>query len=227
MVIAAIGVALGVVLVPVIYATIALHAALGSLGMASIWGLYVVPLLVATRVMRRPWAALLTSLLVPLVQLPFGPGGWIMLLLWLPAGLACEAPFFLTRYRSLGLPTLMVAGALASLAFIAHMYLFIGFFDLALGVQVALVAVPLPSGALLGGVPAKLLSDQLHMRRRSWETAGDSGSRGKKKKKKKNKSNTQILPACGKKQMKKNKTGDGTEKKKNVGGRRAVLIAYP
>ena len=113
MVIAAIGVALGVVLVPVIYATMALHAALGPLGMASIWGPYVVPLLVATSVMRRPRAALLTSLLVPLVQLPFGPGGWIMLLLWLPAGLACEVTFFLTRYRSLGLPTLMVAGALA------------------------------------------------------------------------------------------------------------------
>jgi energy-coupling factor transport system permease protein len=161
MVIAAIGVALGVVLVPVIYETMALHATLGPLGMASIWGLYVVPLLVATRIMRRPGAALLTSLLVPLVQLPFGPGGWIMLLLWLPAGLACEAPFFLTRYRSLGLPTVMVAGALASLAFIAHMYLFIGFFDLALGVQVALVAVPLLSGALLGGVPAKLLSGAL------------------------------------------------------------------
>jgi energy-coupling factor transport system permease protein len=161
MVIAAIGVALGVVLVPVIYATMALHTALGPLGMASIWGLYVVPLLVATRVMRRPGATLLTSLLVPLVQLPFGPGGWIMLLLWLPAGLACEVTFFLTRYRSLGLPTLMVAGALASLAFIAHMYLFIGFFDLALGVQVALVAVPLLSGALLGGVPAKLLSGAL------------------------------------------------------------------
>jgi energy-coupling factor transport system permease protein len=158
MVISAIGVALGVVLVPVIYATMALHAALGPLGMATIWGLYVVPLLVATRIMRRPGAALLTSLLV---QLPFGPGGWIMLLLWLPAELACEVPFFLTRYRSLGLPTLMVADAMASLTFIAHMYLFIGFFDLALGVQVALVAVPLLSGALLGGVPAKLLSGAL------------------------------------------------------------------
>ena len=76
MVISAIGVALGVVLVPVIYATMALHAALGPLGMATIWGLYVVPLLVTTRIMRRPGAALLTSLLVPLVQLPFGPGGW-------------------------------------------------------------------------------------------------------------------------------------------------------
>jgi hypothetical protein len=41
MVIAAIGVALGIVLVPVIYATMALHAALGPLGMGSIWGLYV------------------------------------------------------------------------------------------------------------------------------------------------------------------------------------------
>jgi hypothetical protein len=76
MVISAIGVALGVVLVPVIYATMALHAALAPLGMATIWGLYVVPLLVTTRIMRRPGAALLTSLLVPLVQLPFGPGGW-------------------------------------------------------------------------------------------------------------------------------------------------------
>jgi energy-coupling factor transport system permease protein len=161
MVISAIGVALGVALVPVIYATMALHAALGPLGMATIWGLYVVPLLVATRIMRRPGAALLASLLVPLVQLPFGPGGWIMLLLWLPAALACEAPFLLTRYRSLGLPTLMVAGALASLGFIAHMYLFIGFFDLALGLQVALVAVALLSGALLGGAPAKLLSGAL------------------------------------------------------------------
>jgi hypothetical protein len=36
MVISALGAALGVVLVPVIYATMALHAALGPLGMASI-----------------------------------------------------------------------------------------------------------------------------------------------------------------------------------------------
>src|SRR4028119_405640 len=67
---ASIGVAWRVVLVPVIYATMALHAALGPLGMASIWGLYVVPLLVATRVMRRPGAALLTRLVVSAAALP-------------------------------------------------------------------------------------------------------------------------------------------------------------
>lgn len=79
----------------------------------------------------------------------------------MPAGLACEIPFLLTRYRSFGLPTLAVAGAVTSLVSIAHMYLFIGFFDLAPAVQIALVVVPLLSGAILGGVPAKLLSDAL------------------------------------------------------------------
>lgn len=161
MVVSAIGVVLGLLQLPVIYVDMMLHTAFGPLGMATIWGLYVIPLLVAMRITQRPGAALLASLLVPLVQLPFGPGGWLMVAIWIPAGLACEIPFLLTRYRVFGLPMLLFSGALASFALVAHMYLPIGIFRLAPAVQIALVVVPLVSGAVLGGLPAKLLSDAL------------------------------------------------------------------
>lgn len=64
MVVAAIGVALGLALVPVDYVIMTLHMATGTLGMGLVWGLYTVPLLMASRITHRPGAAFLAGFFV-------------------------------------------------------------------------------------------------------------------------------------------------------------------
>lgn len=161
LVVAAIGVALGVALVSLFYATTALLATFGPLGVWAVNGLYVVPSLMAIYVTRRPGAALLGGFFVGLVQLPFTPLGLVAIVQGIVRGLASELPFLLTRYRRFGLPALMVGGVLAQLLQLAIAWVPYGIPALSPAVQVVIVVAAALSGALLGGLPAKLLSDAL------------------------------------------------------------------
>jgi len=160
-VVAALGVALGVALVPVLYASLPLQAALGPLYQVLVAGLFSVPGLVALYVTRRPGAALVNGIFVGLVQVPFTPFGWTVAIGALSAAIACELPFLATRYRRFGLPTLVTAGAVAALLGLALVYVPLGYAALAPAVQAALVLGTAVSGALLGGLLAKLLADAL------------------------------------------------------------------
>jgi energy-coupling factor transport system substrate-specific component len=161
MVVAAIGVALGIALIPLFYAATAFLAAAGPLGVWAVGGLYTIPGLMSLYVTRRPGAAVLNGLFVGLVQLPFTPVGFVVLIQTLVRGLACELPFLATRYRRFGLPALMVGGALAQLLTLALAWVPYGIPALSPVLQAVIVAVTAISGAVLGGLPAKALSDAL------------------------------------------------------------------
>ncbi len=161
LVVAALGVTLGVALVPVLYASLPLQAALGPLYQVLVAGLFSVPGLMALYVTRRPGAALVNGVFVGLVQVPLTPFGWTVMIGALSAAVACELPFLATRYRRFGLPMLVTAGAVAALLGLALVYVPLGYAALASAVQVALVLGTATSGAVLGGLLAKLLSDAL------------------------------------------------------------------
>ena len=112
LVFAAIGVALGLALVPVNYAWVALQTAIGPFARALFAGLNYLPILLALYITRRPGAGLLCSLFLGLVQAALTPFGWVAIIAFLTPGIGCELPFLLTRYRRFGLVILTVAGAL-------------------------------------------------------------------------------------------------------------------
>jgi len=159
LVVAAIGVVLGVVLVPVVYAS-GLLVALGPLGPNLLVWPFAVPALIAARVTRRPGAALLCNLFAGLAQVPFTPFGWVVLPLTLIPALGCEAAFLATRYRNFRLPVLVAGGVAAALLGLAIKYVPLGYQNLSVEVQLGIFAV-LVAGGALAGLAAKLLSDAL------------------------------------------------------------------
>jgi energy-coupling factor transport system substrate-specific component len=161
LVVAAIGVALGVALIPVTYLGLALMAALGPFLYVLAASLSRVPSVMAMYVVRRPGAAVLGALVAGLVQVPFTPTGWVILVAFAFSGLGCELPFLLTRYRRFGLPMLMAAGAVAALLGLALQYVPFGYANLALPVQLALILTAAAGGAAITGGLAKLLADAL------------------------------------------------------------------
>jgi energy-coupling factor transport system substrate-specific component len=160
LVVAAIGAALGAALIPFIYVILALQAA----GPVVVWtatGLFAVPNLMALYITRRPGAGLVSGIFVGLVQTPFNPAGWVIVSSTLLFGLGAELPFLFTRYRRYGLTFLVVAGAVACVPPLAFVYVPTGLMNLSLAVQIGIILTTLLSGALLGGLLAKALSDTL------------------------------------------------------------------
>jgi len=160
-VIAAIGAALGVALVPVTYLGLALMAALGPFLYVLAASFSRVPSVMAMYVVRRPGAAVLGALVAGLVQVPFTPTGWVILVAFAFSGVGCELPFLLTRYRRFGHPMLMAAGAVSALLGLALQYVPFGYANLALSVQLALILTAATGGAVITGGLAKLLADAL------------------------------------------------------------------
>jgi len=161
LIVAAIGVVIGAALIPVIYAGLPLRSVLGPARDVVYTPLFFVPGLMALYVTRRPGAAVVNGLFVGLVQVPLTPFGWTALIGSLVAGASCELPFLLTRYRRFGPSMLLVSGTVAALCNLALFYVPLGYLNLAVPVQLALVAGFALSGALIGGLPAKLLADAL------------------------------------------------------------------
>jgi energy-coupling factor transport system permease protein len=159
LVVAAIGVVLGIVLVPVIYAS-GLLVALGPLGPELLVWPSAVPALIAARVTRRPGAALLCNLFVGLVQVPLTPFGWVVLPLQLIPALGCEAAFLATRYRNFRLPVLIAGGIAAALLGLVIKYVPLGYQNLSVEVQLGIFVV-LVAGGALAGLAAKLTSNAL------------------------------------------------------------------
>ncbi len=111
LVVAAIGVGLGLTLIPVVYAGFALRAALGPLATVLYTGLFFLPGLMSLYVVRRPGASIINGLFMALVWIPLTPFGLAVVMPTLVARIGSELPFLFTRYRSFRLPLLLVGGA--------------------------------------------------------------------------------------------------------------------
>lgn len=111
-----IGLAFGVLLVPVTYAYAALLS-LGILARALLSGIYFLPAAFAAYVMRKPGSILLVCLVSALAAMPFTPYGLIILLIGSLTGLVGELVTWLfTRYRAFPTGRFVLAGVVAGLA---------------------------------------------------------------------------------------------------------------
>lgn len=110
-----IGLAFGVLLIPVTYAYAALLS-LGILARSLLGGVYFLPAAFAAYVIRKPGSILLVSLVSALVAMPFTAYGFIVLLIGALTGLIGElVTWFFTRYRNFTLGRMALAGAVGGL----------------------------------------------------------------------------------------------------------------
>src|SRR6478609_9253706 len=82
-----------------------------------LYGVYLMPAVVAGRLVRKPGAAIFASTLAAALSLLFGsPYGGIIIVYGLVQGVGGELGFLLTRYRSFGWGTAVLAGITAGLS---------------------------------------------------------------------------------------------------------------
>lgn len=130
------------------------------LGNALFGGIWLLPSLMASYILRRPGTALLMALLYSLVQVPLSPYGIAVMFGGVIGGVCYELPFLITRYRRYGLAMLVGGGGLANLATVAISGLMQGGLNLAPGLLLGVAVAGFASGALAGWL-SKLLADSL------------------------------------------------------------------
>jgi energy-coupling factor transport system substrate-specific component len=119
---------------------------------ALIYGVWLVPAVVGPLVIRKPGAAIFTEAVAALVSALLGtPWGLFVLVYGLFQGLAGEAAFALTGYRSWKLPTAVLAGAFAGAAAVL-LDLAAYYPDWATGWKWAYAGILISSAALIAGV---------------------------------------------------------------------------
>lgn len=156
---AVIGIVFGLLAVPVQWLFTSLEMFTGPIGSRIFIGIFFTSALMAVYIIRQPGAALIATLIASIVQVPFSPYGWAVLIMVITNGLPIELAFWLTRYRRYGLPMMLITGGLMVLpGFFMHAVNF-GYFNLAITVFLSSLIVQMLSGALLGGWLAKALAD--------------------------------------------------------------------
>lgn len=139
---AAIGVAGGIVSIPMVWATVAVYTI--PLAHAPIIGLWAVTPVIAMTLLRRPGVGLLTALILGIVNM-LNPIGWFFVGAMALTGVLVEVPFAVTRYR-LWHPALFYIGAVLGAG--AHgvgLFMASGLINYAPGFQAAVVAVAVAS----------------------------------------------------------------------------------
>src|SRR3954464_8639170 len=121
-------------------------------------GVYLMPGVVAALLVRKPGAAIFASTLAAALSLLFGsPSGGIIVVYGLVQGLGGELGFLLTRYRSFGWGTAILAGATAALSTSLRdnslYYSQLSFF----GFQLPYTVLTIVSSVVLAGIVGLLL----------------------------------------------------------------------
>lgn len=119
-----------------------------------------IPSLVAPYILRKPGSALLTQLLMGLVQLPFSPLGFFVVIVGLINGIIGEIPFLATKYRNFSLGLLIVSGVFSRLVALGFAMNTMGFRALSSGMQIGLVITAIIAGVVIA-ILAKAMCDSL------------------------------------------------------------------
>ena len=119
------------------------------------------PDLLGGYIVRRPGAAFLAESLAALAEVLLGAAaGPILVVTGIMQAVGCELVFALTRYRSWGWTTLLVAGAVTAIVAIPWNWFRLGYFGLEPAVIVGILVVRIISGGLAGAA-AKVIGDLL------------------------------------------------------------------
>ena len=136
--------------------------ALGAqFGRELFFGVWFVAGLLGGYIVRRPGAAFLAESLAALAEVLLGAAaGPILVVTGIMQAVGCELVFALTRYRSWGWTTMLVAGAVTAVIAIPWNWFRLGYFGLDSGLLLGLLIMRILSGGLAAAA-AKIIGDLL------------------------------------------------------------------
>lgn len=127
-----------------------------------IMGLWYTGSIVAAYIIRKPGAAIMVGIMSAGVEILSGsPGGAKILLVGLMQGAGVEFAFAITRWKSYRLPVLMLSGMTAAIFSFVYSLFASGNLALAPWLLITMITIRLISGAIIGGVLSKWISDKL------------------------------------------------------------------
>ena len=155
---AVISIVFAVVLLGVTYLYMMIIVPLGPIAMFAVNGIWFIPPIFISYILRRPGAALISLMIMGIVTVPFSIHGWMELPFVLTRGLPIEFIFLITRYRNYRLPVLMISGFAAGIIPLLMFWMPLGINLLPVSIQMIIVAVGLVNGAI-SGLISKLFAD--------------------------------------------------------------------
>ncbi|BDZ71307.1 ECF transporter S component [Methanobacterium petrolearium] len=157
MVTAIISVAMGFIFIPISYLNG--YTASFPLILAATQGICFFPTLMIIYLIRKPGVALFSTSVCMLITVPLTPWGLAMLLDILTIGVPLEIIFLVTRYKNFKLWYMMLAGVITSGLQAVLCFVMYGMGNMTILLQIIFFIEALISGALLGGLVAKLIGD--------------------------------------------------------------------
>jgi len=163
LIVAVLGAVFGVLYLGWVQVWLVLQAIFGALTMDVVMGFWFIVSIIAAAIIRKPGVALVSEVMAAAVQVLLGsPAGLLLLLTGLVQGAGAEAVFAATRWRRYSLPVLMAAGMGAAVFSFAYTWIRFDYASLAPGLLVAMFALRLTSGALLGGLLGHVIVKALY-----------------------------------------------------------------
>jgi len=163
LIVAVLGAVFGVLYLGWVQVWLVLQAIFGALTMDVVMGFWFIVSIIAAAIIRKPGVALVSEVMAAAVQVLLGsPAGLLLLLTGLVQGAGAEAVFAATRWRRYSLPVLMAAGMGAAVFSFAYTWIRFDYGSLAPGLLVAMFALRLASGALLGGFLGHVIDKALY-----------------------------------------------------------------
>ncbi|EJW14549.1 MULTISPECIES: ECF transporter S component [Paenibacillus] len=135
---------------------------MGPMGYEVIFGIWFIVSIIATYIIRKPGAAVISETVAGLVEVLIGNAvGPILIVSALIQGLGAEAVFAATRYRNFSTKVLMLAGVGSAVFSFAWGYFRSGYAAFSLGLILAMLLVRCISGAVISGLLGKSIGDAL------------------------------------------------------------------
>ncbi|TQR45147.1 ECF transporter S component [Paenibacillus popilliae] len=135
---------------------------MGPMGYEVIFGIWFIVSIIATYIIRKPGAAVISETVAGLVEVLIGNAvGPILIVSALIQGLGAEAVFASTRYRNYSTKVLMLAGVGSAVFSFAWGYFRSGYAAYSVGLIIAMFVVRCISGALISGLLGKWIADAL------------------------------------------------------------------
>lgn len=158
---ALIGAVLGAFMMAWSWLYVPLTPIFGQVGIEVLYGMYFIPAIIVTYIMRKPGLGLLAAVVAGLIELLMGsPFGVNIIIAALVQGFGTELAFFIRKYRGDWLTVILAGIFPAVLIFIRDFFVF-GYVAYPVPTLIGMIAVRIVSGAVLGGVLAKLICDGL------------------------------------------------------------------
>lgn len=135
---------------------------MGPMGYEVIFGIWFIVSIIATYIIRKPGAAVISETVAGLIEVLIGNAvGPILIVSALIQGLGAEAVFAATRYRNYSTKVLMLAGVGSAVFSFSWGYFRSGYAAYSVGLIIAMFVVRCISGALISGLLGKWIADAL------------------------------------------------------------------